>query len=234
MTRSTEICYDIRYPEEHKRMLDDPWSIRHTGVYQQFYKEEAVSKWVIVQPSETLKVLIDQCVPEDPPFVPHVLVLSMASRNWRWCINYLEQQLSSMVCFCRDISAIPSFNQPPIHDDENCLMNIQSEKSCYYEAGQASQDNYSVEFADVQTLQHLQQRLFLFQLVLRSSLKICRGLLSQDQLGQHGGGASKPRVLWFREETKNYQLKFSNYLESVIFLSKTAQSISVTVCCPLF
>lgn len=113
-------------------------------------------------------------------------------------------------------------------------MNRQSEKSCYYEAGRASQDNYSVEFEDVQTLQHLQQKLYLFQLVLRSSLKICRGLLSQHQMGQYGGGASKASVSWFRDEMKNYILKFSNFLESVIFLSKTAQSISVTVCCFLF
>lgn len=123
----TEASYEIRYVEENKREGQDPWSLRHTGVYHRHDSELDV--FVLLHPMEAnvaekrLLKLIE--TPEENleelkritqnPFRLHLLLFSSYFDNWRWYFRHLGKEFSrtnnkAMVIKPEAINATTSFS----------------------------------------------------------------------------------------------------------------------------
>ena len=87
-----------------------PWSVRHMAVYHKFNSRKNCSVWILLQASQhTRNQLVDHILRQDyavkkntpagtdDPFLCHMLLLMPTSENWRWYINYLEDELESLV-----------------------------------------------------------------------------------------------------------------------------------------
>ena len=97
-----ELGYNIKYVEEHGRTLpNDPYSIRETGVYQKFNSSTNRSNWIFIQPSTTLRAelvrFFSQTRRPSEECQAHGTVLIIASDNWRFYINYLEETFAGLV-----------------------------------------------------------------------------------------------------------------------------------------
>ena len=109
LTNDAEASYEIRYVEENKREGQDPWSLRHTGVYHRHDSELDV--FVLLHPMEAnmaekrlLKLIEtpDENLEElkriiQNPFRLHLLLFSSYFDNWRWYFRYLGKEFSRTV-----------------------------------------------------------------------------------------------------------------------------------------
>lgn len=101
---SVELAYNLRYAHKHGRQLRDPWSIRHSAIYQRCEQKTKSTCCVIIQPSEAfycqLKQLLHLNGARSAPAITaviHSAFLWDTERNWRQYINYLEKDLSTLV-----------------------------------------------------------------------------------------------------------------------------------------
>lgn len=97
-----EICYSILHIERHNRSLQDPWSLRQTGVYHQFSGEMATSRWIFLNLGESLQrfpqdFLVAKIANEHCQLGLHVRLLNILGSNWIEYIEYLELELRKLV-----------------------------------------------------------------------------------------------------------------------------------------
>lgn len=102
----TELCYNIRYVERHGRGTGDPWSLRQTGIYQQYYPVVKRSVWILLEPSKTLqerlRAILDSKptnsdVAERNPMLLHTLILFMTASNWGSYLDDLDSEVKALV-----------------------------------------------------------------------------------------------------------------------------------------
>ncbi len=97
----SELCYLLRYPARHGRQSACPFSIRQTVVYQRFDYHERSSKWILVQaPGDLAGDIRSSLSSEGLSLAPseiHLRVFSIAERDWRDYICYLEDELRKLV-----------------------------------------------------------------------------------------------------------------------------------------
>ena len=90
-----EICYNILYVEKHSRDLRDPWSLRQTGIYHQFCDGLTESRWVILNPAETVSLRLELLFQSDSHqcyLALHCEFLLLLSSNWTAYIDYLNSE----------------------------------------------------------------------------------------------------------------------------------------------
>ena len=119
------VTYSLFSVEEKKRQEGFPWSIRRASLYHSFDLKTARAVWIVTKGNHLLESRIKsttaRAVSETVAFsnlrlalasslATHVLVCEWASENWRWYINFLEQELQSPT---RHIGSVPS-EHPPI------------------------------------------------------------------------------------------------------------------------
>jgi hypothetical protein len=100
-----EIVYNIRYVDKHHRQLQNPWSIRQTGVYQSYVSKTKCSVSIVLQPSERAYCRIrDEMMREvhlacdiASVFGIHSIIIQNTQQNWRQYINYLQKELLVLV-----------------------------------------------------------------------------------------------------------------------------------------
>jgi hypothetical protein len=95
-----ELCYNVLYMERHGRNLDDPWSLRQTGVYYQQSVELHPSRWILVNPSTDTKMHLEAFMQEGLlccSLSAHVEILSWLTANWSDYIEYTTLELSRHV-----------------------------------------------------------------------------------------------------------------------------------------
>jgi hypothetical protein len=100
-----EFVYNLRYPEEHGRDLRDPWSMRHTAIYQKYDVEKDTSVWILLQPSKACYQQLRQIFLSDKfgslqkhrKHFWHMLFMWSFEQNWRDYINFLEKDLTTLV-----------------------------------------------------------------------------------------------------------------------------------------
>lgn len=97
--------YNLRYADKHGRDRKNPWSIRHTAIYQRFNSATKSSIWILLQPSEvSYKDLKDAVEDFDntthldqSKLLLHELFFWNANKNWRDYINFLQKELLTLV-----------------------------------------------------------------------------------------------------------------------------------------
>ena len=103
-----EICYSIRHYELHGRELEDPWSCRHTAVYQKYLLESKCnhSTWIIVQSPRTFRENRGAIATEldnrhstwkKHPMALHLGYLAACGMQWRKYLNHMSEQLTILV-----------------------------------------------------------------------------------------------------------------------------------------
>lgn len=96
----------MRYVELNGRNRGDPWSVRQTAVYHQLSLDTKRSRWIILQPSESVRTRLKYVLKGEylndrssgfDCLVPHMLFLSAMVANWQEYIEHLHSELSRLV-----------------------------------------------------------------------------------------------------------------------------------------
>ncbi|KIN02911.1 hypothetical protein OIDMADRAFT_52734 [Oidiodendron maius Zn] len=97
-----EFCYNIRYFELNGRGRGNPWSLRQTGVYQRFLSNKR-SAWLLLNSSSYIGGRVSAALEEASNLVygscevsvllPHLFIVSAATRNWGPYIENLRQKV---------------------------------------------------------------------------------------------------------------------------------------------
>lgn len=121
------LCYSLRSAEESKAQEHWPWSIRHASIYHEFDVDFGRSSWIIVKGNDLIKTRITA---ESKPgkstdmnafettsrafaatLATHILICDWSAENWRWYINFLEEQLNQRT---RRILSVPVAPPSPV------------------------------------------------------------------------------------------------------------------------
>lgn len=102
----TELTYNVRYFELNERGRGNPWSLRQTGVYQKCLSSQQ-SMWIFINFSEYLRGRLGDALQErskstscccaTPVFMPHLFLISGATRNWDLYLEFLRKKLKTFV-----------------------------------------------------------------------------------------------------------------------------------------
>ena len=108
--REFQICYSLKSVEPSKDRW--PWSIRQCALYHSFDLETGRSNWIVVKGDQKMKnrikaVVDSQWYAKTSPFQNverafvstlkiHMIILDWSAENWRWFINFLEEDLQSL------------------------------------------------------------------------------------------------------------------------------------------
>ena len=104
-----EIAYSLKSVESSKDQL--PWSIRQCAIYHSFDVVNGRSVWIFVKGNQKIKNRIKSVIDSDglvnissfetverafaSSLVAHLVLCDWAGENWRWYINFLEQDLQT-------------------------------------------------------------------------------------------------------------------------------------------
>ncbi|KAI3334722.1 hypothetical protein F4824DRAFT_467014 [Ustulina deusta] len=149
-----ETCYTIRFFERNNRVgeMNDPWSLRQTGVYHRLHALTGTSVWILIKPSLVLKNRLSQRLQafwcnknlhNMRHVLVHITILTFSLHGWR---DYIATQRLRIEQF--------------------------EGKSFFSEADAINQNDYRLSFEDRQRLQRLRQKLIKAKSVLESSLDL--------------------------------------------------------------
>lgn len=92
--------------EKNNRRKGDPWSLRQSGVYQQISVSSRRSTWIILQPSNGVRVQLKQALEssidqgqegDESTAYFHLTFLSSMAGNWQEYLEYLHSQVAVFV-----------------------------------------------------------------------------------------------------------------------------------------
>ncbi|KAF1846865.1 uncharacterized protein K460DRAFT_49333 [Cucurbitaria berberidis CBS 394.84] len=99
-----DLSYQIRYVEKNQRGGQDPWSLRHTGVFHHHSSTGGIDVIILLHPirmplAETaIKSLQNDPTTRagfcDNPFLLHTLLFSQYFDNWRWYFRYIGERFA--------------------------------------------------------------------------------------------------------------------------------------------
>lgn len=89
-----ELCYNIRYFEQHGRDLEDPWSCRQSALHHSFSPVSKQSTCVIIQPPEVFEPIEDS---ERYTMSLHIRYVSAGLANWRQYLDSFAQRIKVLV-----------------------------------------------------------------------------------------------------------------------------------------
>ncbi|KAF8251002.1 hypothetical protein K440DRAFT_638836 [Wilcoxina mikolae CBS 423.85] len=153
-----EFCYCLRYVAKHDREQQNPWSLRQTAVYQRYDSTSQSSKWILIQPSESLRVELAEYLESEVimtgsaiiadcnAHTVHVMIFSSTERGWREYMNYLQAEL-----------------------------NVLEKKAVYSSVKKHDPHDFTVAFSDAQGIQRLRGKLSKAILVLDSCMDVASG-----------------------------------------------------------
>jgi len=107
--RNLQMCFSLKSVEPSKGQRDWPWSIRQTAIYHSFDVRTGRTFWLLIKGNRLLRNRITAATKspteaimsnfESPgrSFVAaleaHLMLCDWAGENWRWYINFLEDEL---------------------------------------------------------------------------------------------------------------------------------------------
>lgn len=112
--REIRLCHILRSVErvDEGSQQNWPWSLRPTVTYHSFDAESGKSVWMIVKANNLIRNRIkDSCEDQDlyksypdsafdnsfeSTLRTHLVLCSWAGENWRWYINFIEQQIQDL------------------------------------------------------------------------------------------------------------------------------------------
>ncbi|CZR63125.1 uncharacterized protein PAC_13022 [Phialocephala subalpina] len=197
-----EMAYNLRYAHKHGRQLRDPWSIRHSAIYQRCEQKTESTCCIIIQPSEAfycqLKQLLHLNGTRSAPAITaviHSAFLWDTERNWRQYINYLEKELSTL-----------------------------QEKSLLSRIDLSLKEDFSVSFSDVQRLLALRKKMLKCSAILDVSMDIGK---SHESFRQKLLGISHHTSLDdnFMSSLEMYKARVQNHRRSIQYLLNSSADI---------
>lgn len=107
--KDLQLCYSLKSVESSKSQEEWPWSIRQTAIYHSFDFESGRTVWIIVKGNRLMRNRIKQatgpnkrsCLFDTPSrafsaaLSAHLVYCDWSAENWRWYINFLEEQLQT-------------------------------------------------------------------------------------------------------------------------------------------
>lgn len=100
-----EFCYTLRYVIQNKRSSGPAWSVRRTAVYQQYYFEKRISKWILLQPPANSQKILSEAQAQrkeggqQHPMRDQVVLLYSTATFWGEYIMDLRKDLEKLVWF---------------------------------------------------------------------------------------------------------------------------------------
>ena len=112
--RAVQLCYNLRSVEASPDQENWPWSIRSTATHHSFDLETGLTNWFIVKgeggasmkdriitetsstDANALNRFGDRCQAFSSALSTHLLLSSWSVENWRWYINYMEEEVQAI------------------------------------------------------------------------------------------------------------------------------------------
>lgn len=110
--RGIKLCYSLKSVEPSESQTDWPWSIRHCATHHTFDVMNIRSTWVVVKGNQLIEERVTSATsgrgpPEfssydsiDRAFAAslalHTVLIDWSAENWRWYINFLEDQFENL------------------------------------------------------------------------------------------------------------------------------------------
>ena len=112
--RAVQLCYNLRSVEASPDQEYWPWSIRSTATHHAFDLETGLTNWFIVkgeggasmkdrivtetssQDANALNRFGDRCQSFSSALSTHLLLGDWSVENWRWYINYMEEEVQAL------------------------------------------------------------------------------------------------------------------------------------------
>ncbi|KAL8707482.1 MAG: hypothetical protein Q9225_007748, partial [Loekoesia sp. 1 TL-2023] len=107
-----KICYSLKSVEGSESQTDWPWSIRHCAVFHSFDVASVRSNWAVVKGNQLVEKRITSATSSrgtrefscyetiDKAFAAalatHMIMIDWSAENWRWYINFLEDQFEQL------------------------------------------------------------------------------------------------------------------------------------------
>ncbi|CAO2655110.1 Nn.00g101740.m01.CDS01 [Neocucurbitaria sp. VM-36] len=99
-----KLSYQIRYVEQNRRGGQDPWSLRHTGVFHCHSLADGTDIFILLHPIrvplvETVLTSLEDDLIErkkfcENPFLLHTWLFSQYFDNWRWYFRYIGERFA--------------------------------------------------------------------------------------------------------------------------------------------
>jgi hypothetical protein len=98
----------LKYAELHDDIREgiNPWSIRHTAIYEKRNLESRAITAILIRPSQDMSALLKLAMEEEPTTVLnncgemgslHILMTASLYTGWKGFINYMDGQVSELV-----------------------------------------------------------------------------------------------------------------------------------------
>lgn len=107
-----QICYGLKSVERSETQTHWPWSIRHCAIHHTFDVENIRSTWMVVKGNRLIERRIKSATGGRGPaeyssygtieeafaasLCTHLIMFDWSAENWRWYINYLEDEFQKM------------------------------------------------------------------------------------------------------------------------------------------
>lgn len=106
---SSEISFNVRYPEKNGRSRGDPWSMRQTGIYHAYDHEAQRSICILLQPPSYILEAITKDWKLNSMGSSHALLLHLLSLlEWKWH-SYLDYLWSCLRPFVSSWTTCPRY-----------------------------------------------------------------------------------------------------------------------------
>ncbi|ERF69885.1 hypothetical protein EPUS_05427 [Endocarpon pusillum Z07020] len=127
--RRIQLCYSFSSVEPSARQTSWPWSVRQTATYHSLDLESGHSTWIVVKGDQLMheRVISATKSPHvadlrsfrtlqdsvSSSFATHLIFCDWSAENWRWYINFLEDQVQDTTRRTVDIPVSKPLDQIP-------------------------------------------------------------------------------------------------------------------------
>jgi hypothetical protein len=110
--RRIQLCYSLRSVETSSSQPKWPWSVRQLALYHSFDLESGKSTWIVVKGDQLMKNRLMSATKSpnvkdlrcfgslhdsfSSALATHLLYCDWSAENWRWYINFLEEQVQDI------------------------------------------------------------------------------------------------------------------------------------------
>lgn len=118
--RRIQLCYSFRSVEPSARQINWPWSVRQTATYHSLDLESGQSTWIVVKGDQLMHERLTSATKSphvadlrsfrtlrdsiSSSFATHLIFCDWSAENWRWYINFLEDQVQGTTRRTMDIA----------------------------------------------------------------------------------------------------------------------------------
>jgi hypothetical protein len=110
--RRIQLCYSLRSVEASSSQSKWPWSVRQTASYHSFDMENGRSTWIVIKGDPLMRERLTSATKSphtadlrsfktlpnslNSALATHLIFCDWSAENWRWYINFLEEQVQDI------------------------------------------------------------------------------------------------------------------------------------------